>query len=162
MGNTTPVIKPAALSDTRKRTEPKSSSASPNLFIGVAARILPVRGVGVPSAFHKSAAFCFVEKNPGAIAFTLIFILEKCTASHCVKLDTAAFAPLYAGILVSGVYAFILEILSTLQPFLPSISLANSCVGSKVPRKLRLKTNSTPVSSKSKNDLVSASISPFS
>ena len=66
---------------------------SPNLPIGVAARILPVRAVGVPSAFQSKAAFCFVEKKPGAIAFTLIPTLLKWTASHCVKLEIAALAP---------------------------------------------------------------------
>ena len=42
--------------------------------------------------------------------------LEKCTASHCVKLEIAAFAAEYAGILVSGVNAFIEEIFRILQP----------------------------------------------
>ena len=41
---------------------PASSSGSPNLSIGVAARILPVLSVGVPSSFQRRAAFCFVEK----------------------------------------------------------------------------------------------------
>ncbi|PTX58500.1 hypothetical protein C8P63_11687 [Melghirimyces profundicolus] len=36
---------------------------------------------------------------------------EKWTASHWVKLLTAALAPLYAGILVKGVYAFMEEML---------------------------------------------------
>ena len=50
----------------------ESSSGSPNLSIGVAARILPVLSVGVPSSFQRRVAFCFVEKKPGAIALTLI------------------------------------------------------------------------------------------
>ena len=58
-------MKDAAALFSRNRTAPASSSASPKRPIGVAARILPVRAVGVPSAFHtKSAAFCFVEKSP--------------------------------------------------------------------------------------------------
>lgn len=77
MGNTMPVMKPAALSDTRKSTEPRSSSGSPNLPMGVAAIIFLVLSVGVPSAFHKSAAFCAVDKNPGAMAFTLTPALAK-------------------------------------------------------------------------------------
>ena len=96
-------MKEAASLFSRNKTAPTSSSASPKRPIGVAARILPVRAVGVPSAFQRSAAFCFVEKKPGAIALTRMPILEKCTASHCVKLEMAAFAPEYAGILVSGV-----------------------------------------------------------
>ena len=42
------------------------------------------------------------------------------------------------------------------------ISRANACVGIKIPMKLRLKTEATPVSSKSKKLLVSASRSPGS
>ena len=59
--------------------------------------------VGVPSGFHRSEAFCLPEKKPGAMALTRMPTLEKCTASHWVKFETADFAPEYAGILVSGV-----------------------------------------------------------
>ena len=121
MGKTTPVIKPAASLLSRNKSPPSSSSLSPNLPIGVAAKIFPVLAVGVPSSFHKSFAFCFVEKNPGAIALTRIPTFEKCTASHCVKLEIAAFAPLYAGIFVRGVYAFIEEMFKILHPLLPTI-----------------------------------------
>ena len=72
---------------------PISSSLSPNLPMGVAARILPVRGVGVPSSLYRSFSFCFVTKKPGAMALTRMPVLAKCTASHCVKLLIAAFAP---------------------------------------------------------------------
>ena len=61
--------------------------------MGVAARIFSVRGVGEPSGFHSREAFCLQEKKPGAIALTRMPALEKCTASHWVKLDTAALAP---------------------------------------------------------------------
>ena len=61
--------------------------------MGVAARILPVRAVGVPSGFHSRAAFWAVEKNPGAMALTRMPTLEKWTASHWVKLLMAALAP---------------------------------------------------------------------
>ena len=121
MGRTTPVIKLAASLLIRKRSPPSSSHDSPNLPMGVAARILPVRAVGVPSGLKRSAAFCFVEKKPGAMALTLMPTFEKCTASHWVKLDIAALAPEYAGILVRGVYAFIEEMLMMLQPSRPTI-----------------------------------------
>ena len=68
MGMTTPVMKEAALLFKRNSSAPSSSSLSPKRPIGVAARILPVRAVGVPSAFHSRAAFCLVEKKPGAMA----------------------------------------------------------------------------------------------
>ena len=51
-------------------------------------------------------------------------------------------------------YAFILEILRIEHSFLPTISLANTCEGNKVPMKFKLKTNSTPPLSKSKNVLI--------
>ena len=61
-------MKLAASLFSRNSTAPASSvSLSPNLPIGVAARIFPVRAVGVPSAFHSNAAFCLVEKKPGTI-----------------------------------------------------------------------------------------------
>ena len=88
--------------------------------------IFAVLAVGVPSGFHKRAAFCLVEKNPGAMALTRIPDLAKCTANHCVKLDTAAFAALYAGIFVSGVNAFIEEIFKMVDPGLSIMSLAKT------------------------------------
>ena len=161
MGMTAPVINEAAALLSRNSTVPVSSSISPNLPIGVAASILPVRAVGVPSSFHNSFLFCAVLKKPGAMAFTRMPTLLKCTASHCVKLLIAAFAPEYAGIFVSGVYAFILDIFIILQSFLSTISRANSCVGNSVPIKFKLNTNSAPDCSRSKKLLVSASISRF-
>ena len=77
MGRTTPVIKLAAFSLSRKSTAPSSSLLSPNRPIGVAARILPVRAVGVPSSFQSSFSFCLVEKKPGAIALTRMPTFEK-------------------------------------------------------------------------------------
>ena len=94
MGMHTPVIKLAASLFSRKSTAPASSfSVSPKRPMGVAARIFPVRGVGLPSGLKSSAAFCLVAKKPGAMALTRMPTLEKCTASHWVKLVTAAFAP---------------------------------------------------------------------
>ena len=61
--------------------------------MGVAARILPVRGVGVPSSLKSSFWFCLVTKKPGAMALTRMPAGAKCTASHCVKFEIAAFAP---------------------------------------------------------------------
>ena len=64
-----------------------SSSDSPKRPMGVALMILPVRAVGVPSAFHSSFAFWAVEKKPGAMALTRMPVLAKWTASHWVKLE---------------------------------------------------------------------------
>ena len=63
---------------------------------------------------------------------------------------------------MSGVNAFIEEIFKILHPSLSTISWAKICVGSNVPMKFRLNTNSTPLGSKSKKEIVSASISPCS
>ena len=71
-----------------------SSSGTPKRPMGVAARIFPVRGVGVPSPFQRSLAFWAVEKKPGAMAFTRMPAPAKCTASHWVKLETPALAAL--------------------------------------------------------------------
>ena len=90
---TTPVTKDAASLLSRNSNAPSNSSACPKRPIGVAARIFFVRAVGVPSAFQSNEAFCLPEKKPGAMAFTRMPTLEKCTASHCVKFDTADFAP---------------------------------------------------------------------
>ena len=76
-GRTTPVINPAASLFKRNNKLPINSSDSPKRPIGVAARILPVRGVGVPSSLNNNFAFYFVEKNPGAIAFTRMPAFEK-------------------------------------------------------------------------------------
>ena len=65
-------------------------------------KILFVLAVGVPSSFQRSVLFWFVEKNPGAIAFTRIPTSAKWTAINSVKFLTAAFAAEYAGIFVSG------------------------------------------------------------
>ena len=97
------------------------------------------------------------------MAFTRIFSFAKCTASHSVKFVTAAFAAEYAGILVSGRYAFIEEILSTEQPFLPIISAINTWLGKSTPLILRSNTKSKPFSSMLKNVKKSlACSSPFS
>ena len=61
-------------------------------------------------------------------------------ANHWVKLEIPALAAEYAGILVSGVYAFIDETLRMQPAFFATISFANTCVGSNVPKKFKLKT----------------------
>ena len=61
--------------------------------MGVAARIFLVRSVGVPSSLKSSFAFCSLAKKPGAMALTRMPTLLKCTASHWVKLVTAALEP---------------------------------------------------------------------
>ena len=63
--------------------------------------------------------------------------LRKRRAQSLDRRQTAALAPEYAGILVSGVKAFMLEIFIMVPPFLSAISRANSCVGNKAPIKLR-------------------------
>ena len=72
-----PVMKEAASGETKNSVAPAKSSTTPNLPIGVAARIFPVLAVGVPSSFHNNFSFCLVEKKPGAIALTLIPTCEK-------------------------------------------------------------------------------------
>ena len=98
-----------------------------------------------------------VEKKPGAMALTRIPISAKCTAIHSVKFFTAAFAALYAGILVSGRNAFI-EVTITMQPLpFSAISLAKICVGIRVPKKFKLNTKLMPWGSRSKKVLTSGS-----
>ena len=71
--------------------------------------------------------------------------------------------PIFSGdLLVSGVNAFIELTLRILQPSRPTICRAKACVGIRVPKKFRPKTNSTPDLSRSKKLLVSLSISPSS
>ena len=53
-GITTPFTKLDASLCTRNKSVPISSSALPNLSIGVAPRILPVLAVGVPSSLKRS------------------------------------------------------------------------------------------------------------
>ena len=60
--------------------------------MGVARKIFSVRAVGLPLSSNSSALFCFVTKKPGAMALTRTPLLAKCTASHWVKLLTAALA----------------------------------------------------------------------
>ena len=71
-GITVPVTKPEAAGSARNLRAPRSSVASPKRPIGVAARILPVLAVGVPSGLKRSALFWLVAKKPGAIPLTLI------------------------------------------------------------------------------------------
>ena len=95
-----PVTKPLALSSASHKSVPIRSEISPNFFMGVAAKILPVLAVGVPSSLKRRARFWLVTKKPGAIALQRMLQGAKCTASHCVKLDIPAFAAEYAGIFV--------------------------------------------------------------
>ena len=53
-------------------------------------QLLPYRAVGVPSSLYRSLLFCSEAKKPGAMALTRMPTLEKWTASHWVKLVTAA------------------------------------------------------------------------
>ena len=152
-GMITPVIKPDFVLSVKNINVPKSSSASPKRPIGVAFKILCERAVYEPSAFFKRASFCLVKKKPGAIAFTRMPTFAKCTASHCVKFEIAAFAPLYAGILVRGVKAFIEEMLMIMPSFASAISLANTCVVKSVPVKFKSNTKRIPSGSKSKKVL---------
>ena len=85
-------------------------------------------------------------------------LLAKCTASHWVKLDTPDLAALYAGILVSGVKAFI-ELMLRMQPPLPVMSRAKACVGTSVPMMFRSKTLEKPSVVRSKKLFLSGSFS---
>src|SRR5690606_10164321 len=93
-GMTVPVIKPdPALM--RKCNIPLSSSARPNLWYGVFCTILSPREVREPSGLVSNSLFCSVRKNPGATALTLIlspYLVANSTASHLVKISTAALA----------------------------------------------------------------------
>ena len=91
-GITVPVTNPLALSSASHIRVPIRSEISPNFFMGVAARILPVLAVGVPSSLNKRLLFWLVTKKPGAIALQRILQGAKCTASHCVKFEIPAFA----------------------------------------------------------------------
>ena len=77
----------------------------------------------------------------------------KCTASHSVKLDIPAFAALYAGILVSGVNAFMDEMLMMFPPVF-TMSAANTCVARNAVIMLRSNTNFKPLSSRAKKSLI--------
>ena len=77
------------------------------------------------------------------MAFTLIPTLEKC-GKPLREIGYGGFGTRICGILVNGVNAFIEDMFIIVQPSLPTISSANTCVGSSVPIKLRLNTNSTP------------------
>ena len=110
-GTTTPLTKPEALSERSQSRVPSRSSGTPNLPMGVWEIILSLLGVRLPSSLKSRAWFCAVAKKPGAMALTRMPIFEKWTASHMVKLDTAAFAAEYAGIFVRGQKEFIDETL---------------------------------------------------
>ena len=77
----------------KNKVAPINSSAFPKRFIGVFLRIFSVLAVGVPSSLNNNFSFCLVTKKPGAIALQRILVCAKCTASHFVKLEIAAFAP---------------------------------------------------------------------
>ena len=117
-----------------------------------------MRAVGVPSSFHRSFLFCSVEKKPGAMALQRMPRLAKCTASHWVKLEMPDLAALYAGILVSGVKAF-MELMFRMQPPLSVISRAKAWVGISVPMMFRSKTLEKPSVVRSKKLFLSGSFS---
>ena len=73
-----------------------------------------------------------------------------CTASHWVKLLTAAFAAEYAGMLVSGRKAFMDEMLMMLPLPFSTITLPNTWDARNVPRKFRLNTHCTASGGRSK------------
>ena len=64
-----------------------------------------------------------------------------CTASHCVKLLTAAFAAEYAGMRVSGRKAFMEETLRIIPSFCLAIFLPKTWLGRIVPIRFRFETN---------------------
>ena len=93
---------------------------------------------------------------------TRIPAFAKCTASHWVKLLSAATAPLYTGILVRGLAALAEEMLMILHPSRPTISLAKTWQVRNPPKKFKSNTPCTPLYSISKKVATSASISPIS
>mgnify|MGYP002509191107 CR=1 FL=1 len=78
-------------------------------------KVVVITGAGGVICSELAKAFAAA----GARVALLDLTREK-TASHLVKLETAAFAPEYAGILVSGLNAFIEDILIILQPLPPA------------------------------------------
>src|ERR1035437_5146473 len=85
------------------------------------------------------------------MAFTLTPVLARWTASHWVKLLTAAFADEYAGIFVRGLKEFIDEMLIITPDLFLTISAAKTIDGISVPLKLRSKTFSNPSIRRPKN-----------
>ena len=145
MGMTIPVTKLAASLSVSHLSAPIISPASPNLPMGVPASIFLVRAVGLPSLSNKSPLFWLVTKKPGAIAFTRMPDFAKYTASHCVKLDMDAFAPLYAGIRVRGRYAFMLDMLMMFPPvFTMSVSAEEREFGN-VSARIRVPSQHWPI-----------------
>src|ERR1017187_1454392 len=94
IGMTTPVTKPEASAEVSHSSAPIRSSGVPNFPIGVGAIMVLARGVSEPSGLVNRVRFCSGRKKPGARALTRTPPFEKCTASHRVKLLTAALAPL--------------------------------------------------------------------
>src|SRR5690625_2347557 len=115
--------------------------------------ILWLLSVRLPSPSNRRSLFCLVARKPGAIPLTLTPVFESYTLSHWVKFVTEDFAPLYAGIFVSGVYAFMDEILMTVACSFVAMSLPKTWDGISVPRKLSLNTKSMPSVSSSKKSL---------
>lgn len=110
---------------------------------------MPVLAVGVPSLLKSKLRFWLATKPLGAIALQRILQRAKCTASHWVKLEIPAFAVLYAGILLSGLYPFIDEILMILPPVF-TISCANTYVTKNSLVIFKSNTNFKTLSSKAK------------
>jgi len=119
-GTTIPVTKEEASGERSQMIVPIKSLGLPNRPMGVCSMIVRPRGVRFPVfSSVKRNRFCFVRKKPGAMALTRIlgeYSCAMCTASHWVKLLTAALAAAYAGVLVSGRKAFMEEMLRMEPP----------------------------------------------
>src|SRR5699024_8148756 len=93
-GTVIPVTNPEYASSVNHNRVPNNSFGSPKRSIGVFVTILFDLAVNEPSSFKSKSLFCFVRKNPGAIALTLNPVFAKCVAIHIVKLLIPAFAAL--------------------------------------------------------------------
>ena len=98
---------------------PSSSSGSPKrAHRGLRDDFVAARGQA--AVLVKSKCGSGSLQKPGHNGVHADVAFAKCTASHCVKFETAALAPLYAGIFVSGVNAFIEERYSQCSRLFPA------------------------------------------
>ncbi len=92
-------------------------------------------------------------KKPGASALTRMrgeWLCAMYTASHCVKLPTAAFAAAYAGMRVRGRTVLMDAMLRIVPSPRATMPRPNTWQGSSVPRKFRSNTARMPSSVRSK------------
>src|SRR5919198_521680 len=108
----------------------------------------------VPSSVRRKR-FCSVRKKPGAMALTRMrgeYSVARCTASHCVKLLTPAFAAEYERTRVKGRTALIEETFRTTPSPRSAIRRPKTWLGKIVPSRFRSKTKRSASSGMSKNE----------